>query len=252
MTSTIERSPQNRLPAVTARPSRFRQVVAGTSALIGTLALVIGVPLALLSAFGTPWPDEKPSVEWLSTPTTGETVLGVLAVVVWLAWAHFVVCLVVEAVAERRKSGLAPRIPGGGIGTQGLARRLVGAIVLLAATTSVGMSSASAVESSAPTSAPQSQFASQVLQAPAVPQSSETELPDGTLPAVSTLDNATPVDIAEGVTTFYDVKPPHGRHYDTLWDIADRYLVTASATRRSGTSTRGSRSPTAGCWKRPT
>lgn len=224
MPSTIERSPQNRLPAITEEPSRFKQVVTGAAALIGTLAIVVGVPIALLAAFGTPWPDQKPSVEWLSTPTTGETVLGVLAFVVWVAWAHFVVCLVVEAVAERRKSGLAPRIPGGGIGTQGLARRLISSIVLLAATTSVGMSSASAVESSAPTSAAQSQFASQVMPTVAPPASAEADLPDGTLPAVSTLDDATSVDIAEGVTTYYDVKPPHGRHYDTLWDIAERYL----------------------------
>ncbi len=224
MPSTIERSPQNRLPAITEEPSRFKQVATGAAALLGTLALVVGVPIALLAAFGTPWPDQKPSVEWLSTPTTGETVLSVLAVVVWLAWAHFVVCLVVEAIAERRKSGLAPRIPGGGIGTQGLARRLVSAIVLLAATTSVGMSSASAVESSAPTTTAQSQFASQVMVAPTVAESASAELPDGTLPAVNSLDDATSVDIAEGVTTYYDVKPPHGRHYDTLWDIADRYL----------------------------
>ncbi|KAA1395520.1 LysM peptidoglycan-binding domain-containing protein [Aeromicrobium ginsengisoli] len=224
MTSTIERSPHNRLPAITEEPSRFRQVATGILALLGTLAIVFGVPVALLAAFGTPWPDQKPSVEWLSTPTTGETVLSVLAVVVWLAWAHFVVCLVVEAVAERRKSGLAPRIPGGGIGTQGLARRLVSSIVLLAAATSVGMSSASAVEASAPTQASQSHLVSAALESPAVPQADRAELADGTLPAVKTLDDATPVDLAEGVTTYYDVKPPDGRHYDTLWDIADRYL----------------------------
>jgi nucleoid-associated protein YgaU len=224
MPSTIERSPQNRLPAITKEPNRFNQVVTGAAALVGTLVLAVGVPIALLSAFGTPWPDQKPSVDWLSTPTTGETVLGVLAVVVWLAWAHFVVCLVVEAVAEHRKSGLAARIPGGGIGTQGLARRLVSSIVLLAAATSVGMSSASAVEASAPTSAGQSQFVSQVMHAPVVAQTAETDLPDGTLPRVSTLDDATPVDIVEGVTTYYDVKPPDGRHYDTLWDMAERYL----------------------------
>ena len=26
------------------------------------------------------------------------------------------------------------------------------------------------------------------------------------------------------VTKFYEVKPPQGRNYDTLWDIADRSL----------------------------
>ncbi|MEJ7755718.1 MAG: hypothetical protein WKF83_04710 [Nocardioidaceae bacterium] len=28
----------------------------------------------------------------------------------------------------------------------------------------------------------------------------------------------------KGRVTYYDVKPPHGRNYDTLWDIAERYL----------------------------
>ncbi|MEJ7634969.1 LysM peptidoglycan-binding domain-containing protein [Aeromicrobium sp.] len=219
MPPTIERSPHHRLPATADQPSRLKQVAIGAAALIGTLVLVIGVPIALLAAFGAPWPDEMPTVEWLSSPTTGETVMAVLAVVVWLAWLHFVVCLAVEAIAERRQSGLAPRIPGGGIGTQTLARRLISSIVLLAAITSVGMSSASAVESSAPVA--QSQFASQVMQAPA---SAESALPDGTLPSVSSLDDATALDVVEGVTTYYDVKPPNGRHYDTLWDIAERYL----------------------------
>jgi hypothetical protein len=50
------------------------------------------------------------------------------------------------------------------------------------------------------------------------------ELPDGTLPSAGDLERATAQDVDEGVTTYYDVKPPHGRHYDTLWDIADRYL----------------------------
>lgn len=224
MPSTIERSPQNRLPAITEVPSRGKQIAKGAAALLGTLVLVVGVPIALLAGFGTPWPDEKPSVEWLSSPTTGETVMGVLAVVVWLAWAHFVVCLVVEALAERRKSGLAPRIPGGSIGTQTLARRLIGLIVLLAATTSVGMSSASAVEASAPSEQSQSQFVNQSLQMPTVAADEVKELPDGVLPAVDMLDDATRVDVAEGIETYYDVKPPNGRHYDTLWDIADRYL----------------------------
>lgn len=224
MPSTIEGSPQNRLPAITRVPSRGAQIAKGAAALIGTLAIVVGVPIALLAGFGTPWPDEKPSVEWLSSPTTGETVMGVLAVVVWLAWAHFVVCLVVEAVAERRKSGLAPRIPGGGIGTQSLARRLIGLIVLLAATTSVGMSSASAVEASAPSEQSHSQFVNQSLQMPTVAIAEVKELPDGVLPGVDMLDDATKADVAEGIETYYDVKPPNGRHYDTLWDIAERYL----------------------------
>lgn len=219
MPSTIESSPDHRLPAVAETPNRLALVAKGAAALIGTIAIVVGVPIGLLSAFGAPWPSEAPSVEWLSTPTTGETVLAVLAVVVWLAWAHFVVCLLVEAVAERRKSGLAPHIPGGGIGTQGLARRLIGTIVLLAAVTSAGMSSATAASGPAEAAAP-SQLATATMTQVVVP----ADLPDGTLPTVNDLEKATDADVALGVATYYDVKPPNGRHYDTLWDISERYL----------------------------
>jgi hypothetical protein len=222
MPSIIESSPDHRLPAVPQPRNRFALVAQGLAALVGTVAIVVGVPLALLSAFGTPWPDEAPSGEWLTTPTTGETVLAVLAVVVWLAWAHFVVCLLVEAVAERRKSGLAPHIPGGGIGTQGLARRLISSIVLLAAVTSVGMSSANAATSSTDVASDVAPSSQVVTTAPQIVL--PAELPEGTLPTLGDLDRATHTDVAAGVTTYYDVKPPNGRHYDTLWDIAERYL----------------------------
>ncbi|MET0819740.1 MAG: hypothetical protein ABWY58_02155 [Aeromicrobium sp.] len=223
MPSTIDSSPENRLPAVAEPEKRWALVAQGAAALVGTIAIVVGVPIGLLAAFGTPWPDEKPSADWLTTPTTGETVLAVLAVVVWLAWAHFVVCLLVEAVAERRKSGLAPHIPGGGIGTQSLARRLISSIVLLAAVTSVGMSSANAV-TAAPDESVQAAPTSQVVSSTVSQIVMPAELPDGTLPTLGDLERATDTDVATGVTTYYDVKPPNGRHYDTLWDIADRYL----------------------------
>ncbi|MFI5429986.1 LysM peptidoglycan-binding domain-containing protein [Aeromicrobium sp. UC242_57] len=222
MSPTVERSSQNRLPAITQERSRAASVLTGAAALVGTLLIAVGVPVALLAAFGPPWPDEAPSAEWLNAPASGETVLAVLAFVVWLAWAHFMVCLVVELVAERRQSGLAPHIPGGGIGTQGLARRLVASIVLLAAVTGAGMSSATAVTPSdlAPAETTTSQAPVAAVTEVAMPD----ELPDGTLPTVGDLESATRLDVAEGVTTYYDVKPPNGRHYDTLWDISERYL----------------------------
>ncbi|WP_456696066.1 hypothetical protein [Aeromicrobium sp. P5_D10] len=222
MSPTVERSGPNRLPVSPQEQSRATSILTGLAALIGTLAIAVGVPVALLAAFGPPWPDEAPSAEWLSAPATGETVLAVLAFVVWLAWAHFMVCLVVEFVAERRQSGLAPHIPGGGIGTQGLARRLVASIVLLAAVTGAGMSSATAVTASE--QAPTQTSTSQAPVATTTEVSLPDELPDGTLPTVKDLESATKTDVAEGVTTYYDVKPPNGRHYDTLWDISERYL----------------------------
>lgn len=221
-TSTPTRS-NGRLPVITDVPSRGAQVAKGLLALLGTIAIVVGVPVALLAAFGTPWPDEAPTIEWLTQPTTSEAILGVLAVVVWLAWLHFVICLLVEAVAERRHRGLAPQVPGGGMGTQALARRLIATIALIAGTTAIGMGSASAA-----TAAPEQAITSSTaitaasMQAPLVDQEVADE---AGLPELGDLEGATDVDqTTDGVTTYYDVKPPNNRHYDTLWDIAERYL----------------------------
>ncbi len=217
MTSTLQRPNGDRLPAITKVPSRGAQVAKGLAALVGTALIVVGVPLALLSAFGTPWPDEAPSLQWLTEPTTTEALMGVLAAVVWLAWAHFVVCLVVEAVAERKRRGLAPQVPGGGIGTQTLARRLVATIVLIAGTSAAGMSTASAATSGAEQDV-QIRPASTLVQT-ATPDAADDARPDG-----DTLERATKADVQQGVTTYYEVKPPNNRNYDTLWDIAERYL----------------------------
>src|SRR5699024_780044 len=81
---------------------------------------------------------------WLSAELTGSALLEVLAVGVWLAWAHVVVCLAVEVIAERPARSLAPRVPGGGVGTQMLARKLVGTIVLVVGSATMSISSAAA------------------------------------------------------------------------------------------------------------
>ena len=101
-----------RLPG-TQSAGKGSEVLVGILAFIGTFLVVVGLPLFLLSAFGTPWPDTAPSVEWLTRPVTADTVFAVLAAVVWLAWAHFVVCLAVEAdggdPAPRSRSASAGR-----------------------------------------------------------------------------------------------------------------------------------------------
>ena len=86
----------------------------GFVALLAILAIVGGVPYVLLRFFGTPWPEQMPSRDVLFSELSIETVLGIIAVVIWIAWLHFVVCLIAEAVAEIRGHGLSPRIPLGG------------------------------------------------------------------------------------------------------------------------------------------
>lgn len=214
----------SKLPSITDVPSRGAEIAKGLAAVVGTALIVVGVPIGLLAGFGTPWPNELPTVEWLTQPTTGEALLAVLAVVVWLAWAHFVVCLAVEAIAERRHRGMAAHVPGGGIGTQHLARRLVATMVLLIGTASATMSTATAATAagSADIAAPtaHTQIHSAQLDTDALEGVKDT---DEALPSVDELEDATGVD-QQNLVTYYDVKPPNGRHYDTLWDVAERYL----------------------------
>lgn len=190
----------------------------GVGALVGTLLIVLGVPVGLLAAFGPPWPSEWPTLAWLTTPTTGETVIAILAFVVWLAWLHFVICLVVEAVTAVRRRGIAPAVPCGSIGTQALARNLVLAVLVLVGFTATAVGPAGAAEASHPTG--QTHATHAVAATPTVSATAR----HGQLPTVGQTERATTADERAGLTTYYQVKPPQGRHYDTLWDIADRYL----------------------------
>jgi DNA-binding SARP family transcriptional activator len=218
----------SRLPTPVHLPSRRVEVAKGLLAFVATALVVVGLPVLLASTFGSPWPDTRPSLEWVTGPTTADVMLGVLAVVVWLGWAHFVVCLVVEAVAERRRRGLAPHVPGGGIGTQTLARRAIATILLIAGTSAVGMGTASAAV------APTHQYVATQAQdgAPDTPQATPQPSQQAGVaagaearrPSAGELLRADRADLRSDVATYYDVKPPNGRRYDTLWDIAERYL----------------------------
>src|SRR5882757_2660277 len=121
----------------------------GFVALVAILAIVGGVPYILLRFFGTPWPDKMPTSSMLFSELSIRTVLGIIAFFIWLAWLHFVVCLIAEAVAEIRGHGLSPRIPFGG-GSQTVARRLIGTVVLIAAGAGVSLPVASAVTTTGP------------------------------------------------------------------------------------------------------
>ncbi|KAA1419957.1 LysM peptidoglycan-binding domain-containing protein [Mumia zhuanghuii] len=224
MTATQRSS---RLPVTPQDGGRGGDVVRGLVALVATLALVIGIPVALASAFGAPWPSQVPDLAWVTQPLTTDVLMHVLAAVVWLAWLHFVVCLVAEAVSEIGARGLAPRIPGGGIGTQALARKLVTTIVLLVGTASIAAPAATAAVP-APEHRPvgiERVVGSAERSVEAQTTQQATKVADAERPAVSELSRATRAEQRGGdLTTYYDVKPPNNRNYDTLWDIAERYL----------------------------
>lgn len=248
MTSMLERRAKtSRLPSTPQGGGST--VLRGLAALVAGLVIVVGVPVALLSAFGAPWPSTAPSIDWLTRPITADTLLGVLAVVVWIAWAHFVLCMLVEIVSEVRHRGLAPLVPGGGLGSQALARRIVTAVVLMVSAIGVAAPAATATAVSTPvasvthaqTTAPHHGAASRqsdgAQSGGAQPggaqsggaQSGGAEAGSGgshaDRPAPNALTPATRTDLtSSAVTVYYEVHPPNNRHYDTLWDIAERYL----------------------------
>ncbi|NUS00653.1 MAG: hypothetical protein HOV67_35980, partial [Kribbellaceae bacterium] len=200
----------------------------GFVALLAILAIVGGVPYVLLRFFGTPWPDKMPSKSMLFSELSIETVLGIIAFFIWIAWLHFVICLIAEAVAEVRGHGLSPRVPLGG-GSQALARRLIGTVVLIAAGAGVSLPVANAVTTSGP-AAPTAvtarhgggeSTASQFRQT----EASSTILSGNNQPTTKTTTGVrTNHDHQGQVIKYTEVRPPHGRNYDCLWDIAERHL----------------------------
>ncbi len=212
MTTTTGRP---RLPQPTEQRSRGRDVVTGLLALLLGLALVIGVPALLVMFVGWPLPSRLPDRSWLTSPIDAQTLVDVIACVVWVAWAHFTVCVAVEAVAEVRGRGMPGQVPMGGA-SQSAARRIVAGVLLL-------VTSVTVVAPAAGAAIPDRGRATVSLT-----QQGPAPAPMG-IAARSSSTGATAVKAAvsapaEAATKLYDVKPPAGRHYECLWDIAEKYL----------------------------
>jgi hypothetical protein len=70
------------------------------------VALIAGIPYGLLTQVGPPLPRQWPTVDELpqalTAPVSDTLVLHLLAAALWLLWAAFVVCLIVEVTAAIR------------------------------------------------------------------------------------------------------------------------------------------------------
>jgi hypothetical protein len=117
-----------------ARPGRAGDLAGGLAALVATAVLVLGVPAALALIVGWPLPHAVPSPADLSRALVSGSIPdeffgNALAVLGWLYWAQFLVCLAAEITAARR-GRLARHIPLSGW-NQAIAARLIGALLLL-------------------------------------------------------------------------------------------------------------------------
>ena len=211
------------------------QRIRGLAALVALVLLIGGVPWALWTyAGGPPWQALNTPSEWLTTELDNSAIVAILAALMWLAWAYFVVCVAIEVVRARQNRP----VRAGGVGAQPLARRLVAAVLLLVGTATVAAPAATAVSgggaeppSSSAVQTSARDALERVANASDVPAGSVTSLAgDG----ASTRDGAPVGDaaLAQRVASVpnaelglsYYVQPPQGRHHDCLWDIAERTL----------------------------
>jgi DNA-binding SARP family transcriptional activator len=213
-----------------ARPPRGRRTfgdfVRAFGAFLALLVLVVGVPGALLYFIGSPFPHHFDS-DLVQQPITSETFINTLAVVVWLAWAQFTACVLVEAKAAMSGVGMPHRVPGSGP-SQLLARQLVAALLLVGVSTAgliPGMSQLGQhhqIENQArpgvAATAQPTPGQHQVRAASAV-----TPQQQGGHQAGGAAGRGAAQSAAKD-TKFYRIQPPEGRHHDSLWEIAQRHL----------------------------
>ncbi len=183
-------------------------------ALLGSLVLIVGVPVALVYFVGNPLPTTPPTRDWLTADVTPTLVIDVLAVLVWVVWVHFLVCFLTEWRAVR-----AGRMPGRvafGGGSQVLARQLVAGLLLLAGGASIAQG-ATALAADAPDTVRTTVTATSVADFPAPMITPEQR-------AAVEAEAQDQTDRAGRGVKHYEVKPPRGRNHDTLWDISERLL----------------------------
>ncbi|MFE2302365.1 BTAD domain-containing putative transcriptional regulator [Streptomyces sp. NPDC059445] len=224
--------PRNRTPQPLPRRRRtFGDFVKAFGAFVALLVLLVGVPGALVVAVGWPLPHGTPSLDWLQQEITVGTFIHVLTVIVWLAWAQFTACVLVEMKAALSGVGLPNRVPGAGA-SQLLARQLVAALLLVGAAAAsftpglsqLGQSPEGNQHGSVATAqqTPGTLFGQQREQTAAGAAAVAEQAADAAARAAAQPDGGSTA--RHGDTKYYRIQPPEGRHHDSLWEIAQRHL----------------------------
>jgi nucleoid-associated protein YgaU len=260
-----------------------RSAVVAFAAWLLLACLVLGAPLGLAYLIGWPLSGVRMQHGLPHNPWTAHTLLRCVYLGVWLLWAEFTACVIVEIRSARTGTEMAIHLPGATI-TRGAARVLV-AIALSASVAGVTATAASArpvavgaapggIDLGARTHVPSRTTqpaaprpAGDYARTSARPTGGGTYADDGALgdntailtdtapnkatPSKPLLSNAASVRAASSNVTssntasanaasfrtassveaasvtalkYYVVEPPGGRHHDSLWDIAQRYL----------------------------
>jgi LysM repeat protein len=122
--------------------SRPAEVVIGLTAGLALVAVLVGIPVALALLGGDPLPNHLP--RWSSIrdsltqrDETGTLFIHAIVIIGWLAWASFVLSVIVEIVA-RLRGRTAVRLTGLG-GPQRWAAGLIAAVALSISASSAGL-----------------------------------------------------------------------------------------------------------------
>lgn len=221
-------APRNRTPQpLPGRRRTFGDFVKAFFAFVALAALLVGVPGALAYSVGWPLPGGAPSLDWLQQEITVGTFINVLTVVVWLAWAQFTACVLVEIKAALSGVGMPNRVPGAG-GSQLLARQLVAALLLVGATAASfapGLSQfgQSLEGNQKPASAASAQQTPGGLFGQEQAGSAASAIAEQAAQAEQAAAHADS-SAKDGDTKYYRIQPPEGRHHDSMWEIAERHL----------------------------
>lgn len=112
------------------------RVLRAVGSLLATLALVVAVPVLLVTQVGWPFPTSVPSLGSLEraiqSGISDQVVVKTLAIIAWIAWLQLSLALVVEAVGVARRRGTRhiPVLPG----FQTLAAQLLAGMLMVAST----------------------------------------------------------------------------------------------------------------------
>jgi LysM repeat protein len=179
-------------------------LVRGLASLVVIVALAVGVPALLVAMIGNPVAQQW---SW-DQPLTNAGILGIVACVAWLFWAQFVVCVVVEVMAEvriatGRSADWLSKVPGTFGGQQAFARTLVQAVVAVGITTS-----SVAVAPTPWTSHANAAAIAEPPESP-VPAAAPVDLPSGAGVAKPKRVSTSTVEVRKG---------------DTIWSIAETHL----------------------------
>ncbi|WAZ23394.1 hypothetical protein STRCI_004735 [Streptomyces cinnabarinus] len=220
-------TPRNRTPQpVRVHRRSFGDFVKAFLAFVALAVLLVGVPGALAMYLGWPVPSTWDPQAWLTNELSVGTFLHILTFFVWLAWAQFTACVIVEMKAALSGVGVPGRVPGAGP-SQLLARQLVAALLLVGATAASLAPGLSQLGQSLEGNQRGTVAAAQ--QTPggglfAQQQEQAASAAAALAEQASHAETAAPSTAKDGDTKYYRIQPPEGRHHDSLWEIAERHL----------------------------